>query len=214
MAVPTGQEYLVRYGLMGDIGRFRADRPAGYARGDRVVVASERGLELGEVVRPATPGHAEHLRGDQVPALVRPADRDDEVRLSACAARARALLDRAVALARSMHLAIEPIDAEVLLDGKRAILEYLRWDQADIRPLIAALGREFDLTIDASDLTSPPVTFPAGPSSGCGSCSSGGCGSCAGGCSSGGCGGCASKSKAKTNPAPRVTSAPGRVSLL
>lgn len=213
MAVLTGQEYLVRYGLMGDIGRFRADRPEVYARGDRVVVASERGLELGEVVRPATAGHAEHLRGDHVPALVRPAGPADVTRHADCAARADALLDRAVELSRTMNLALTPVDAEVLFDGNRAVLEFLRWGEADVRPLIGTLCQEFALTIDASDLTAAPVTFPAaGSTSGCGSCSSGGCGSCSGGCSTGGCGGCGSKKKAaKAKPDARATQ---RVSLL
>ena len=54
-------EYLLRYGLAGDFGRFRAARPLALRRGDRAVVRSHRGLELAEVLREAAPGHAPFL---------------------------------------------------------------------------------------------------------------------------------------------------------
>src|SRR5688572_5145690 len=43
------RSYLVRYGRMTRVGRFRADS-AGYERGQQVVVRTHRGNELGEVL--------------------------------------------------------------------------------------------------------------------------------------------------------------------
>ena len=44
--------YLIRYGLMGHIGRFRASVDSGgaFERGQAVVIESDRGVELGEVL--------------------------------------------------------------------------------------------------------------------------------------------------------------------
>ena len=51
-------EYLLSYGTAGDFGRFRPTRPLTCRRGDRAVVRSARGLELGVVLCEAQPGHA------------------------------------------------------------------------------------------------------------------------------------------------------------
>ena len=48
-------EYLLSYGLAGDFGRFRAARPLSCRRGDRAVVRTHRGLEIGAR---AARGHA------------------------------------------------------------------------------------------------------------------------------------------------------------
>src|SRR3954449_12873884 len=58
--------YLVRYGLMGRVGKFTADS-AGLDRGQTVVVRSHRGTELGEVLAGLPPGSA----GDLPPASAR-----------------------------------------------------------------------------------------------------------------------------------------------
>src|SRR5260370_32759009 len=49
-------EYLLSYGNAGDFGRFRCAGALTCRRGDRVVVRSPRGQELGVVMRPASPG--------------------------------------------------------------------------------------------------------------------------------------------------------------
>src|SRR5262245_7495938 len=64
---PMASCYLVRYGRMNHVGRFLAEAD-GFARGDRVVVRSCRGTELGRVlVRlprvEATDARAAILRG-------------------------------------------------------------------------------------------------------------------------------------------------------
>src|SRR4051794_21356304 len=126
-------EYLVRYGLVGDFGRFRADRPLALSRGSRVVVRSERGVELGEVMRPATPRHAAYLPNTSVGRLLRPAGVDDEAGGKRCAEKASDLLSRAAELARQLALPVECLDAEVLLDGEHAVLAHVRCGEGDVR---------------------------------------------------------------------------------
>jgi cell fate regulator YaaT (PSP1 superfamily) len=179
----TQQEYIVGYGLAGDFGRFRAGAPLELGRGDRVVVRSGRGLEVGEVLRPATPRHALFLPNTSVGELLRPAGAEDEAQAAAARERAARVLRRGGELAGALGLPLALLDAEVLLGGDRAVLHLVRWEQADVRELVSGLAREFDLHVELADL-SAPADEPAG----CGSCGDGGgCGSCGSG---GGCGSC------------------------
>ena len=50
-----GVKYIVRHGAMRFLGQFEAADATAYGRGDDVVVRSERGLEVGQVLCEATP---------------------------------------------------------------------------------------------------------------------------------------------------------------
>jgi cell fate regulator YaaT (PSP1 superfamily) len=177
-------EYLIGFGLAGDFGRFRSPAALELRRGQRVVVRSERGVEMGQVLRPAGERHARWMPNTSVGTLLRPATSDDEEQTRRLAARAGDLLARGTQLIEEQALPVALLDAEILLDGKDAILHHVRWQECDIRELVRPLSREFDLSLSLSDLGTPPVPQD---DPGCGSCGSGGCGSCGEG---GGCGSC------------------------
>jgi hypothetical protein len=180
-------EYIVAYGLAGDFGRFRAAAPVALARGGLAVIKSERGLEVGRVLRPATPRHAVFLPNTTVGQLLRAFGPDDEVRAERAAARAGELLRRAGQLIDSLGLTLTALDAEVLLDGEHGVLHVVRWQSGDVRELVSALSREFELTLTLLDLASPADAHE--DEHGCGSCGgSGGCGSCGEGDGCGSCG--------------------------
>jgi hypothetical protein len=182
-------EYLLSYGLQGELGRFRAAGPLACRRGDRVVVRSGRGLEIAEVLRPARPGHAVFLPNTTVGQLLRRATAEDEETAERMRRRAQGVFERGAALAAELSLPLEVLDAEVLFDGRHAVLHLLRWAAGDVRPFVSAVAREFDLVVTLADLTrSQPVEEAEEEHAGCGSCGSGGCGSCG----SGGCGSCRS----------------------
>jgi hypothetical protein len=176
-------EYLLSYGLLGDFGRFRAARSLNLRRGDRAVVRSHRGLEIGEVLGRASPRHAAFLPNTSVGPLLRPATTEDEATAACMKARGLGLVERGDALVRALELPLEVLDAEVLMDGARGILHHVRWADCDPRPLVSTLAREFELEIELADLSrpAPPEEHgcgSCGSESGCGSCGSGGCGSC------------------------------------
>jgi hypothetical protein len=80
-------------------------------------------------------------------------------------------------------LPLEILDAEVLLDGERAVLYHVRWAECDVRPFVSSLSRRHTLQIELQDLSrveegcgKPDCGRDKG---GCDSCGSGGgCGSC------------------------------------
>ena len=182
-------EYLVSYGLAGDFGRFRSVRPLTCRRGERVVVRSHRGLEIGSVLRLATPRHATFLPNTSLGQLLRSLTPEDERIREQLHQRGRRLFERAREVARALSLPLEVLDAEMLLDGEHASLHLLRWQECDVRPLVSTLSREFALHLEIADLSRPKEEAEEEEhgcgKEGCGS-ESGGCGSCGtgGGCSS------------------------------
>jgi cell fate regulator YaaT (PSP1 superfamily) len=175
-------EYLVGFGLTGDFGRFRASGLLDLPRGSRVVIRSERGVEVGQVLRPATERAARFLGQAQVGELLRPAGPDDEEQSRQMRQRAAKLLSRGGMLAQEQGFPVALLDAEVLLAGTRAVLHIVRWGECDLRELVRPLSVEFGLSITLVELGAPAEVHEEGH--GCGSCGSGGCGSCG----SGGCG--------------------------
>src|SRR5438105_3446953 len=111
-------EYLIGFGLAGDFGRFRADGPLDLVRGSRVVVGSDRGVELGWVLRPAGERLGRFLGSAGVGALLRPAGADDEEQALRMQRRAGELLERGGQVLQEKGLPAALLDAEVLLDGE------------------------------------------------------------------------------------------------
>jgi len=179
---------LVSYGLAGDFGRFRARSPLELRRGRRVVVRTPRGTEIGQVLRPSDERVVRWLPNTSVGDLLRLTTDDDEEQARRLAARSGELLVRGGGLIEELALPLALIDAEILFDGKHAVLHDVRWQECDVRDLVRPLSSEFDLVISLCDLSAPVLPEHADHEDhGCGSCGSGGgCGSC----SSGGCGSC------------------------
>lgn len=183
------EEYLLSFGRSGAFGRFRAAASLRPRRGERVVVRGPRGLEIAEVLRPATPQHAHFLPNTSVGQLLRRLTADDERTEQAMRLRGQQLLERAQQLAEELRLPLVLLEAEVLLDGEHAVLHHLCESAADVRPFVSTLSREFELHITLSDWSGPVETEQEehgcgkpncgrGEDGGCSTCGSSGCGSC------------------------------------
>jgi cell fate regulator YaaT (PSP1 superfamily) len=192
------QEYLVSYGLTGEFGRFRSAAPLALRRGERVVVRGSRGVEIACVLREATPRHAHFLPNTSVGQLLRRITPRDEQAESAMHVKGQQLFERGRQLATELDLPLELLDVEVLLDGEHAVLHHLRGADADVRPFVSTLSREFALHIVLVDLTRPQEAVEheeeGDEHAGCGrpNCGrevGGGCSTCGSG---GGCGTCGS----------------------
>jgi cell fate regulator YaaT (PSP1 superfamily) len=180
-------EYLLSYGLLGDFGRFRPTRPLLGRRGDRAVIRTHRGLEIGEVLCEARPRHAHFLPNNTLGALLRLSTAEDECRAEELFPQALDFADEAALKARTLGLPLAVLDAELLLDGEHAVLHLVRWEECDIRPLVSGLSMQFSLHVLLQDLTRAEAHEHE-----CGSCGSdGGCGDCGSG--GGGCGSCGEK---------------------
>jgi len=181
-------EYLVSYGNLGDFGRFRAAVPLACRRGQKLVVQSPRGLDLGVVMCPARDGHLRVLSSTEVREILRPATEDDLQRAARHRRQSLCLCENARTVARELKLSLEVLDAEILLDGEQAVLYYLKQAECDPRPFLDRLAERHRLLIRLCDLALPETPDQEFASCGGGNCGSeGGCGSCG----SGGCSTCA-----------------------
>jgi cell fate regulator YaaT (PSP1 superfamily) len=181
--------YLIRYGLMGEVGRFASGPGMAFDRGQTVVIRSHRGTELGEVLvevpdrgavglRP--PGSAHVLRAAMPEDLDlgRRAQRERSERFTACQQ-----------VFREGVWPIDLIDAEPLLDRGRTVLYYLGPHKLDVDGLRAAFQSScgLDVTFQPVGADAPEVepstdeVHSCGTGGGCGSGS--GCGSSGHGCS-------------------------------
>lgn len=182
-------EYLATYGLSAYLGRFLAPADEPLTPQGRFVLRTPRGLELGTILCDTLPRFGKlagpHITGE----VVRLATDDDLTSVESLTDRARHLLDRANALIDELSLPLTVLDAEILLEGRDAILQAVHSGECDPTPLTDALDHEFGLRVWIEDLTE---TEAAGGGCGESGCGSGGCGSCgtssgSGGCSSGSC---------------------------
>jgi hypothetical protein len=206
-------EYLLSYGNAGDFGRFRCPPALVCERGDRVVARSPRGQELGVVMRPANAAHG-RLLGDQFLGQILRVATDGDLQLAQrMKQRGQGLFDDGCRLVRELALPMEILDAEILLDGRQAVVHYLRWSECDPRPLMDSLSQRYHLLITLHDLALPNTEeadeHAVHGSCGAGGCGAGGCGSC----SAGNCASCVSHRAREVAPAPAALLEP-RVSLL
>jgi nitrite reductase/ring-hydroxylating ferredoxin subunit len=188
------QRYLIRYGALGWVGLFGTVHELECEFKTRVVLQTHRGLELGEVL--TTPSDPQTQQSKEPPTgeLLRLAETDEVSKFETVATeRLPQLMSESQKSLQAGDVSVDLVDAELLLDGKKAILYYLgdaSPQLTDLRePLAAKLGVD---EVEWQSLIEQPQ--PQG--CGSGGCSSGGCGSTdeagGGGCSTGGCssGGC------------------------
>jgi cell fate regulator YaaT (PSP1 superfamily) len=141
-------KYIVRHGAMRPLGEFASSPSAAYARGNRVVIRSDRGQELGDVLCPATPEAVSHLpeptHGDIV-RLMTDADRQHEQQIRE---NTRRQFETGGRLVAEHHLAMQIVDVETLFGGERIIFYFLAEKRVDFRELVRSMAREFQTRIE------------------------------------------------------------------
>ncbi|MGF1578418.1 MAG: PSP1 C-terminal domain-containing protein [Gemmataceae bacterium] len=186
-------EYLISYGKSGGFGRFRSEAMDTFQRGQRVVICTNRGPELGIVLCEAKASHQRILKDTSVGQLLRAATTADKEQQIASASLAQTMFDTARELARNSNLPIEILDIDIVLDGSQATLHSLMWAESDLSDFTKELQDRFEIVISFEDLGTP---VPTEEDEGHGGCGQPGCGHSSGGgcnsCSSGGCSSCGS----------------------
>lgn len=171
------QHYLVRLGLFGHVGRFRALGGERYPRAARVVCRTTRGLEIGEVLAEA------NGRGPQEPdgAVLRRMTPEDELLLARLERNKHEAQTACLALLAERGHAAVLLDVEPLFDGRSLYFYFL----GDVSPEVAAITEQLAAAYDAqAGLSKFAETLIDGCGPECGTgeaggCASGGCVSCA-----------------------------------
>jgi cell fate regulator YaaT (PSP1 superfamily) len=141
-------KYIVRHGVMRNLGVFSTRGGDSIARGQQVIARTSRGLESGEVLCEATAEAVAQLVDPQQGQILR-SHTDDDVRdlrkmfeqerreYAICAERIKEL-------ALDMQLA----DVEHLYGGERVVIYYLAEGRVDFRELVKILAKEFQTLIE------------------------------------------------------------------
>ncbi len=145
---PPGDEWLVRYGAMRLYGLFTPEAPLAVSRGAAVIVATDRGTELGTALCPVTPAVATAIPDPTRGRLLRLATPQDHAHAQALRARRDQDFDAAVQLIRQHHLPMQLVDVERLFGEERIIFYFLAEQRVDFRALVRSMAREFRCRIE------------------------------------------------------------------
>jgi cell fate regulator YaaT (PSP1 superfamily) len=140
--------YVVRYGQMRFLGEYAGVAGQEHPRGQRVVVRSERGTELGEVLSPANERAVRFLENPHRGVILRAATAEDlaaEGRLPEAQDRGFAACREAIARRR---LQMDLVDVEVIFGRERIVFYYLAEKRVDFRELVKDLARAMQARIE------------------------------------------------------------------
>jgi cell fate regulator YaaT (PSP1 superfamily) len=147
-----GQAYIVRYGALRSLGVFEAgeDVPP-LRRGSTVIVETERGTEVGEVLCPATE-QAKKLLGDpHVGKILRPTSPEDASRLAKLHGQEEHAYQVCQRWIERLALPMHIVDVEQLFGGERVVFYFLAEppeSRVDFRELVREVARELRQRIE------------------------------------------------------------------
>ncbi|MEM6329050.1 MAG: regulatory iron-sulfur-containing complex subunit RicT [Planctomycetota bacterium] len=141
-------KYVVRHGVMRQLGVFSARARDRYARGQRVIARTGRGQEVGEVLCEATDHVQSQMDKPATGQILRLSSPDDDVELRRIEQAARNQLDFCRRQVAELGLAMEMVDAEQVYGGERSVFYYLAEERIDFRQLVKLLAKEFQTRIE------------------------------------------------------------------
>jgi hypothetical protein len=179
-------QFVASFGKDAALGCFTAAGPLRLARHDRVLLQTPRGLEVGEILGPATIRQARLLGPAVRGQLIRPLSSADHSTIERMTALADELLTASERVRSDLGADVSILDAETFFDLRHALLHILHPHPDDLGAFTEALSSRTGLLVRLANLA-----LPAEPEEhGCGKpdCGSGagGCATCSnGGCSTG-----------------------------
>src|SRR5580704_5719026 len=182
------QNHLVRVGRLGQIGSFAAIDRTCYPRRARVIVRSERGLELGEVL--AGPGSAagEQPAGEQsatgamlTGSILRGATEADELLALRLERNRQAALAACTQRLTQLERPVALVDVEHSFDGRTLRFYFLGETDEQVEALVGELAELYEAEVQIRSFAET-LTNGCGPGCGTEEATGGGCTSCATGC--------------------------------
>jgi cell fate regulator YaaT (PSP1 superfamily) len=142
-----GASWIVRHGVMRFLGTFDAGAEA-CARGDEVVLRTERGHELGQVLSPATPRAVEMLSEPTRGRLLRRMTDDDRAARDRLKDVERTDLAAGERVVGERKLQMQLVTVEHLFGGERIVFYFLAEKRVDFRELVKELAQELRTRIE------------------------------------------------------------------
>jgi cell fate regulator YaaT (PSP1 superfamily) len=141
--------FIIRHGVMRFLGEFEAgEAVVSCSHGDQVVVRTERGLEVGEVLCEASPRALAWITEPTKGQIVRQVTEADERILEDIRDRNRREFDACQQFVEKRRLQMALVDVEHLFGGERIVFYFLAEKRVDFRELVKDLAREFQTRIE------------------------------------------------------------------
>lgn len=140
--------YIVRHGLIRFLGEYEPAPEAAYARGQAVVVRSERGLEVAEVLCEATPRAVGLLSEPTKGQILRVMTEEDHAQSLGQRDKEEHAFGRCQDFIRERRLQMDLVDVEHLFGGERIVFFFLAEKRVDFRELVKDLAREYRTRIE------------------------------------------------------------------
>jgi len=167
--------HLVRYGLLGQVGQFIAADATRYTRRTRVIVRSERGLEVGRVLAEPT---AENGLAQPAGQILRRMTVEDDLLEARLEKHRHKAFHACSDLLKQHDVPVTLMDVEQLFDGAGLFFYFLGELPAEANPLIEQLAATYETTVEFRNFAD---TLAEGCGPGCGTeeaMGQGGCESC------------------------------------
>ncbi|MFK7769225.1 MAG: regulatory iron-sulfur-containing complex subunit RicT [Mariniblastus sp.] len=145
-------KYIVRYGLMRSIGAMTSRNDIEYRRSMEVIVRSDRGLEIGQVLCEASDDALSHL--DQAPSgqIVREVSTEDLGAIDDIDGSRQSKLAACQKHIETLGLDMKLVDIEQLFGGERLVVFYLAEERVDFRELVKLLASDFQTRIEMKQI--------------------------------------------------------------
>jgi cell fate regulator YaaT (PSP1 superfamily) len=145
---PTATRFIVRHGAMRFLGDFDLAEGLVPRRGDDVVVRTERGLEVGQVLCTTNPRVLELLSEPTKGRILRLLSDGDRAERDRLRQAERSEFDTCLRFIDTRRLQMELVDVEHLFGGERIIFYFLAEKRVDFRELVKDLAREYQTRIE------------------------------------------------------------------
>ena len=171
---------------MATVGHFVSPDAVRYPRGSQVVVRTQRGLELGEVLAPPSEWSEVESDGN----ILRPVAIEDQLLAARLEKNRAAAYDACSARINELGLSTVLLDVEHLFDGQSLVFYFLGEPPDELQEVCTELAEVYEASAQFRQFTETLLTG-CGPGCGTADAVGAGCGSCAIGKATG-CGSCAS----------------------
>jgi cell fate regulator YaaT (PSP1 superfamily) len=145
---PKPTSFLVRHGVMRFLGEFTPAADVTTQRGDTVILRTERGTELGEVLCPATPQVIAVVPDPTHGEIIRVASATDRDKLRQFRESRDMDYSAGVRLITHHKLPMQLVDVERLFGNERVVFYFLSESRVDFRELVKSMAREFHTRIE------------------------------------------------------------------
>jgi cell fate regulator YaaT (PSP1 superfamily) len=141
-------KYIVRHGVMRNLGVFAPRGRDVFTRGDQVIARTSRGLESGEILCEATDDAIAQLSDPKQGQILRLVSDDDARDLRKMFEQERREYEVCQAEIKRLNLDMQMVDVEHLYGGERVVIYYLSEGRVDFRELVKSLANEFQTRIE------------------------------------------------------------------